>query len=286
MASPILIHEIDALAPYGDGSLVPTMGALHDGHVSLIRAARSLGGPVITSVFVNPTQFAPGEDFDSYPRDLDRDLDLAGTAGCDVVFAPSARSMYPEGPEASVSLAGASPLPKVARSPRLEDGDRPRFFGGVCLVVERLLRQCRPARAIFGEKDWQQLQVVRAMVRDTSDLAHIPIVSAPTIRESDGLAMSSRNRRIPTTERPRALGVVKALQVAQAAQHPETAERLMRETLIAHDLEVDYAVVRHPETLAPVHDLTEPSRALVAARLRWADDEVRLIDNRAMTVWP
>lgn len=286
MSTTTVIHDPGDLAPYADGTLVPTMGALHEGHLSLLRAARELGGPVIASIFVNPTQFAPGEDFETYPRDLDRDVALAEAAGCDAIYAPSAAAIYPEGPEAAVATAAAVEVPEVGRRPGLEDGDRPRFFGGVCLVVERLLRQTEPARAVFGEKDWQQLQVIRAMVRETPTLSDIPIFAASTVREPDGLALSSRNRRIPTEERPRALGVVKALQVAQAAQHPGTAEELMTETLLAHDLIVDYAVVRHPETLRPVRDLTEPTRALIAVRLRWSDGEVRLIDNRAMTVWP
>lgn len=286
MSKTTVIHDREALSPYAGAVLVPTMGALHEGHLSLIRAARGLGGPVVASVFVNPTQFAPGEDFDAYPRNLDRDVALAAEAGCDAIYAPSARTMYPEGPAAAVEAAAGVDLPDVARTPALEDGDRPRFFGGVCLVVARLLRHVRPTHAVFGEKDWQQLQVVRAMVRDTPDLRHVVVGSCPTVREPDGIAMSSRNERIPSTERGRALGLVKALQVAQAAQHPGTAEQLMTETLLAHDLEIDYAVVRHPETLAPVADLTAPTRGLVAARLRWADGDVRLIDNRAMTVWP
>ena len=152
-------------------------------------------------------------------------------------------------------------------------------------MVERLLRQVRPKIAIFGEKDWQQLQVVTAMVRDTPELASIAIAPGPLVRDPDGLAMSSRNTRIPAEERDRALGVPRALQVAHAAQHPETAEQLMRETLEAHGLEVDYAVVRDPATLEPVRDFTRPSRALVAARLDWEGGSVRLIDNAAMTVW-
>ncbi len=285
MTRPIVIHDPADLAPYAHGMFVPTMGALHDGHLSLIRQARTHGGPVIASVFVNPTQFAPGEDFDAYPRGLDRDLELAGSAGCDVVYAPNATTMYPEGPEAAVTAAAACALPEVAVRPRLEDADRPRFFGGVCLVVTRLLQHVRPTVAIFGEKDWQQLQVVTAMAAADPDLASIRIEPGPLVRDPDGLAMSSRNTRIPAELRDLALGVPRALQCAHAAQHPETAERLMRETLEAHDLEVDYAVVRDPATLRPVTDFARPTRALIAARLRWDDDSVRLIDNAPMTVW-
>lgn len=285
MGSPRIIHHPDQLAEFEGNAFVPTMGALHEGHLSLMRRAAAIGTPVIASIFVNPTQFAPGEDFESYPRGLDRDAGLAAAAGAEIVYAPSAATMYPEGPEAAVEAAAAFPLPAVATRPGLEDADRPRFFGGVCLVVERLLRQVRPKVAVFGEKDWQQLQVVTAMVRDTPDLASIAIDPAPIVRDPDGLAMSSRNTRIPPEERDRALGVARALQVAHAAQHPDTAEQLMRETLEAHDLEVDYAVVRDPATLGPVRDFTRPTRALVAARLAWDGGSVRLIDNAPMTVW-
>ncbi len=285
MPPPLVVHDPADLAPFAGGAFVPTMGALHDGHLSLMRQASTLGGPVIASVFVNPTQFAPGEDFEAYPRGLDRDVELAGVAGCDVIYAPNAATMYPEGAEAAVAAAAAFPLPEVATRPRLEDADRPRFFGGVCLVVTRLLEHVRPSVAVFGEKDWQQLQVVTAMVAADPDLASIRIEPGSLVRDPDGLAMSSRNARIPTELRDLALGVPRALQCAHAAQHPETAERLMRETLEAHELEVDYAVVRDPATLLPVSDFARPTRALVAARLRWENEWVRLIDNAAMTVW-
>lgn len=285
MSTPRIIHDPDVLESLHGGTFVPTMGALHEGHLSLVREARRRGGPVVVSVFVNPTQFAPGEDFDAYPRGLDRDAALAAEAGADAIFAPSAASMYPEGPEAAVAAAAAFPLPDVAQAPGLEDADRPRFFGGVCLVVDRLLRQVRPSAAIFGEKDWQQLQVVDAMVRSDESLANIEIVPGAIVRDPDGLAMSSRNSRIPPEERDRALGLPRALQVAHAAQHPDTAERLMVETLEAHGLEVGYAVVRDPRSLGPVQGFEEPTRGLVAATLRWDGGSVRLIDNRAMTVW-
>ena len=285
MPAPRIVHDPADLVDLDDGTFVPTMGALHDGHLSLIRRAGELGGPVVTSVFVNPTQFAPGEDFDAYPRGLERDVELAASAGAQVVYAPNAAAMYPEGPDAAVAAAASHHLPPVAVRPGLEDADRPRFFGGVCLVVARLLRQVHPAVAVFGEKDWQQLQVVRAMVTATPELAAITIEPGAIVRDPDGLAMSSRNARIPSDERDRALGVPRALQVAHAAQHPDTAERLMRETLEAHGLEVDYAVVRDPATLEKVTDFARPTRALVAARLSWDGGSVRLIDNAPMTVW-
>ena len=285
MPDPEIIHHPEGLRDFVGGTFLPTMGALHEGHLSLIRAAAGHEGPVLTSIFVNPTQFAPGEDFDAYPRGLDRDAALAGEAGCDAIYAPSAATMYPEGPAAAIAAAAAFPLPPVAVEPGLEDADRPRFFGGVCLIVDRLLRHARPARAMFGEKDWQQLQVIDAMVASDPELSGIAILPGPVIRDPDGLAMSSRNTRIPKSERDRALGITRGLQVAHAAQHPTTAESMMRETLEAHDLEIGYAVVRNPVTLLPVRDFTEPTRALVAAVLHWDGGSVRLIDNRAMTVW-
>lgn len=285
MSGPKIIHTPADLSSVSGASFVPTMGALHEGHLSLIRQAREFGGPVVASIFVNPTQFAPGEDFESYPRGLEDDVKRAGEAGCDIVYAPSASTMYPEGPEAAISAAADFPLPEVATTPRLEDGDRPRFFGGVCLVVSRLFQHVRPARAIFGEKDWQQLQVVAAMTAADPELRSIQVLPGRIVRDPDGLAMSSRNTRIPAEHRDRALGVPRALQVAHAAQHPRTAERMMKETLETHDLEVGYAVVRDPETLLEVSDFTRPTRGLIAATLRWDGGEVRLIDNRAMTVW-
>lgn len=281
----MIIHEPDRLADLAGCAFVPTMGALHEGHLSLIRQARELGGPVVASIFVNPTQFAPGEDFEAYPRGLERDARLAGEAGCDVIYAPSASTMYPEGPTAAIDAAAEWSLPPVATEPGLEDEDRPRFFGGVCLVVARLFQHIRPAKAVFGEKDWQQLQVIHAMTRAMPSLEEIEIVAGSIVRDPDGLAMSSRNTRIPAEHRDRALGLSRALQVAHAAQHPATAERMMRETLEAHDLDVGYAVVRAPDTLRKVDDFEVPSRGLVAATLRWDDGSVRLIDNRAMTVW-
>ena len=285
MSDPKIVHSPEEMSTLSRVSFVPTMGALHEGHLSLIRQARDLGGPVVVSVFVNPTQFAPGEDLEAYPRGLEQDVKLAGEAGCDIVYAPTVSTMYPEGPEAAIASAAEFPLPAVATEPGLEDGDRPLFFGGVCLVVSRLLQQVHPARAIFGEKDWQQLQVVSAMTAGDPEFRSIEILQGGIVRDPDGLAMSSRNQRIPPEQRDRALGVPRALQVAHAAQHPRTAERLMRETLEVHELEVGYAVVRHPQTLREVDDFTGPTRSLIAATLRWEGGEVRLIDNRAMTVW-
>lgn len=277
LAGMEVVRTAEALRPFWGGSFVPTMGALHAGHAALIRRAAEAGGPVVVSVFVNPTQFGPTEDFSRYPRTLDADIEVALEAGADVVFAPESDVIYPPG----VAI-DTPPLPSVATEPGLEDAHRPGHFTGVCQVVSRLFDLARPNYAIFGEKDFQQLRVIEAMVA-----AHemrwpgLLILAHPTVREPDGLALSSRNRYLRPEQRDRALGLSRALRVAHAAQRPETAETLMRETLEAHGLTIDYADVRDARTLLPVDSLEQPARALIAARL----DEVRLIDNQTMTVW-
>jgi pantoate--beta-alanine ligase len=185
--------------------------------------------------------------------------------------------MYP--PDEPVPVP---PLPDVATQPQLEDRFRPGHLAGVCQVVARLFDLTRPRCAIFGEKDYQQLLVIRAMVgQEHERWGDLEIVPHPTIRKSNGLAMSSRNAYLTESQRAQASGIPRALQIAHSAQHPETAERMMRETLEAHGLEVEYAVVRDAETLMPVETFARPSRGLIAARL----GEIRLIDNMAMTVW-
>lgn len=278
------------LAAIGGSAFVPTMGALHDGHASLLRRARETGLPVTLSIFVNPTQFGPNEDFSRYPRTLESDLAIARAEGVSAVFLPDVATLYPEGLEAANRLAEAIPLPPVANEPGLEDRCRPGHFSGVQLVVARLFDLVRPRVSVFGEKDWQQLKLVEAMVRREPDRwPGLEIVPHPTRREPDGLAMSSRNRYLRPEDRKRAIGVPRALQAAHAAQRVATAERLLRETLEAHGFEVEYAVVRDSETLMPVADFGGPTRALVAARLRWTENGeqrgVRLIDNAAMTIW-
>lgn len=274
-----VVHDADSLGAFAGCALVPTMGALHEGHGSLVRRAAGRGMPVVVTVFVNPTQFAPHEDFGRYPRTLEQDVAMAERCGADAVFAPDAATVYADGPEAARLEAGSWPLPAVATEPGLEDACRPGHFGGVCQVVSRLFDLTRPAVALFGEKDWQQLRVLSDMVAGSGGRwGALRVEQAPTVREPDGLAMSSRNRYLKPQQRDRALGLVRALQVAAGAQHPSTSERLMRGTLEAHGLEVDYAVVRDALTLRPVQGFERPTRALVAARL----DEVRLIDNLAM----
>lgn len=256
----------------GGGVLVPTMGALHQGHLSLIRLARHTSpGPVVVSVFVNPTQFNERADFERYPRNLDRDVALAESAGADIVFAPQPDEVYP--PDQAVSVP---PLPGVATRPGLEDAGRPGHFAGVCQVVSRLFDLCRPTHAIFGEKDWQQLQVVRAMV--AAQARDVTIVPHPVVREFDGLAMSSRNVLLSTEARRTALVLRHALIEAAQAATPAAGEDTMRRVLGHPGVEIQYAVIRDAETLetcSPAH----AARALVCARV----GGVRLLDNDA---WP
>jgi pantoate--beta-alanine ligase len=191
-------------------------------------------------------------------------------------------AIYPHGLDQARAEAAALPLPDIATKPGLEDGCRPGHFGGVALVVGRLFDLVRPAAAYFGEKDYQQLRLIEEMVAaDPSRFGGLRIVPCPTIRERDGLAMSSRNRYLSTAERDAAIALSRALQVAHSAQRVETAERLMRETLESFGLSVEYAVVRDARTLMPVAGFERPTRALIAARL----GSTRLIDNAPMTVW-
>ena len=277
-----VIEDHGELASLHGCGLVPTMGALHEGHASLIRRSARDGLPTVATIFVNPTQFGPREDFSKYPRTLEADLKLAESAGATAVFVPDATAIYPDGLEAAKAEAVAWPLPPSATRPGLEDRVRPGHFGGVCQVVARLFDLCRPSRAYFGEKDFQQLRVITEMVaRSEGRWGDLRIEPCGTVRERDGLAMSSRNRYLTADRRDTALGVYRALQMAMSAQRPGTAESIMRETLLEHGFEVDYAVVRDAETLLPVDGFETRCRALVAARL----PEVRLIDNMAMPVW-
>jgi pantoate--beta-alanine ligase len=277
-----VIHDPASLRALHGCALVPTMGALHDGHGSLVRRMAGRGLPVVVTVFVNPTQFGPREDFARYPRTLDADVALAGRCGADAVFAPPPEVIYPAGLDAARAEADAWPLPPAATEPGLEDACRPGHFGGVCQVVARLLDLCMPAEAVFGEKDYQQLLVLTQLAAAGRDRwPGLRVGAAPTVREHDGLAMSSRNRYLRPEQRDQALGLVRALQVAASAQHPATAEELMRATLADHGLDVDYAAVRDAATLRPVSGFERPTRALIAARL----GNVRLIDNMQMPVW-
>lgn len=280
-----ILRSGNECTPFHDGILVPTMGALHAGHGSLIRRAAVVGGPVVVTIFVNPTQFGPGEDYDRYPRTFDADVARAEASGAHAVFAPAPEEIYPRGIDAARSEAAVINLPDVARTPGLEDSCRPGHFGGVCQVVARLFELTRPRAACFGEKDFQQLRLIEELVAHPSIAAGCPsgieIVRCTTVREHDGLAMSSRNRYLAPTQRDQALGLYRALQSCMAAQRIATAELLMRGTLEEHGLEVEYATVRRSSDLMPATDFHEPTRALIAARLGSA----RLIDNMACPIW-
>ncbi|TVR98435.1 MAG: pantoate--beta-alanine ligase [Rhodospirillales bacterium] len=250
--------------------LVPTMGALHAGHIALVRHALEAADRVCVSVFVNPTQFGPNEDFAVYPRDEAGDAAKLAGAGAHLLFAPSADEMYPEGEVCRVTVPGLGDI--------LEGAFRPGFFTGVATVVAKLLIQASPDIAVFGEKDYQQLQVIRRMVRDL----HIPvrIEAAPTIRESDGLALSSRNAYLTADERAIAPELYATLmEVAHRARHDRATanvERWASDRLIeAGFTSVDYVTVRDAETLEPWPGGTRPGRVLGAAWL----GRTRLIDN-------
>jgi pantoate--beta-alanine ligase len=260
--------------------LVPTMGALHEGHQALIEQAAEQSGPTIVSIFVNPTQFAEEEDFDEYPRPLDRDLEVAAASGADIVFVPPCEEIYPEGQRAAQATAERISLPALATSPGLEDLIRPHFFAGVCLVVGRLLDMVKPRSCIFGEKDYQQLLVIRKLVQEKRNrFGDILIEASPTIRDSDGLALSSRNVHLTEPQKAIALGIPRALEAAKACSDIDEAQVTMRQVLAEHELDVDYAAIRHAELLSPPNQEGIPLRALVAARV----GSIRLIDNCAIS---
>ena len=250
--------------------LVPTMGALHEGHAALIAGSAAANPATVVSIFVNPTQFADPGDFARYPRSLARDAVFAGAHGATILFAPTTEEMYPAGFATSVEVAGLGE--------RWEGAARPGHFRGVATVVARLLGLVRPARAYFGEKDFQQLQIVRRL---HADLA-LPgeIVGWPTVREPDGLAHSSRNTRLSLDGRRSAVALPRALRAMAALARTEddaaalvaAGEAVLREATGVH---LDYLAVVDPATLAPVPRLVPGARAIVAAEV----GEVRLIDN-------
>ncbi|MBB6429991.1 pantoate--beta-alanine ligase [Algisphaera agarilytica] len=260
----------------GRVALVPTMGALHAGHLAHLGYARRAADHVVVSIFVNPTQFGPHEDFNRYPRTLEVDTAKCETAGADLVFAPEAETVYPPGVP-GVELT----VPGVADG--LEGAQRPGHFAGVCRVVLKLLNLVRPDAVTFGRKDYQQLAVVSAMINDL--MLPIDIIEVPTVREDDGLAMSSRNRYLEGDERKHALGLSKALKQAQqmaadGEPDPVAIEAMMRDVMQAYHLEVDYAAVRHARTLGEIDSVVPTeSVALVAGRL----GKVRLIDNAVLS---
>ncbi|MCV7104068.1 pantoate--beta-alanine ligase [Mycobacterium palustre] len=252
--------------------LVPTMGALHDGHLSLVRAAKRVpGSVVVVSIFVNPLQFGAGEDLEAYPRTLDDDLALLRAEGVEIVFTPTAAAMYPNGLRTTVQ-----PGPLAAE---LEGGARPTHFAGVLTVVAKLLQIVRPDRIFFGEKDYQQLVLIRQMVADLN--IDVAVVGVPTVREADGLAMSSRNRYLDPTQRELAVALSAALTAGAhaATQGPRAALDAARAVLDATPgLVLDYLELRDAE-LGPVGD--NPSgRLLVAARI----GSTRLLDNVSIQI--
>ena len=252
-------------------ALVPTMGALHRGHLALVREAHRRARRVVVSIFVNPTQFAPHEDFSSYPREYKEDVTALTTAKVDLVWAPSAEAMYPDGFATRIEPQGAAKA-------GLEDKFRPHFFGGVATVVAKLFTQTAPDFALFGEKDYQQLRVVTQMAKDL-DLP-VKIVGVPTVRERDGLALSSRNAYLSVQERATAPTLYRVL-IAGAARvkRGEPLEMVLEEARaeIAHaGFGLDYLEARHALTLAPVASRKDgPIRLLVAAKI----GKTRLIDN-------
>jgi pantoate--beta-alanine ligase len=254
----------------GPVGVVPTMGYLHDGHLALVRRARAECGATIVTLFVNPAQFGPNEDLARYPRDFERDRELCAREGVDVLFAPPVEEVYPGGFATQVEV---EPL-----SRRWEGEHRPGHLRGVATVVAKLLLMTGADRAYFGEKDYQQLQVVTRLARDLN--IPVEIVGCPTVREADGLALSSRNVYLTAEERPRAVSLSRGLRAAQRAyaageRSGERLEALIGGAVRAAGLSLDYAVVVDPETLEPLDEVGGRARALVAARL----GRVRLIDN-------
>jgi len=251
--------------------LVPTMGALHQGHLSLVRAAQAACDVVVVSIFVNPTQFGPREDFASYPRDFEQDCRTLEGAGVDLVFAPSVEEMYPAGASTFVEVAGLSD--------RLDGASRPGHFRGVATVVAKLLNIFAPEHAFFGQKDAAQVAVLRKMVHDLQFAVQLEV--CPTVREADGLALSSRNRNLSDEQRRQALVLSRALVVVQrqfqAGEHDSgkllaEALRVIREE---PTVEVDYLRVVDPLTLEDVTDVRQGALVAVAARV----GATRLIDN-------
>src|ERR1700752_5282241 len=244
---PSLRRKLDGLrARKASVALVPTMGALHDGHVSLVRLAKRRAKRVIVSIFVNPTQFAPTEDFGSYPRTWKDDIAKLAAEDVDAVWHPDVKTMYPDGFATRI-------VPEGPATAGLEDRFRPHFFGGVATVVGKLFTQCRPDVAIFGEKDFQQLRVVARMAADL-DLG-VKVVGSKTVRKRDGLAMSSRNVYLSAEQRRVAPTLFQAMKETarrlRAGEDLQTAQTQAIETISAAGFAVDYFETRHAETLAP-----------------------------------
>ncbi len=269
----VAVMEAERDAMTGTVGFVPTMGYLHEGHLSLVRRARQDCDHTVVSIFVNPTQFGPQEDFERYPRDTQRDLGLLSGLGVDVVFMPTVEEMYPPGFEDWVEVRG--PLTE-----RLEGAARPGHFRGVTTVVARLFRIVRPHRAYFGQKDAQQLRVVRRMVEELE--LPVQIVAMPTVREPDGLAMSSRNVYLSKEERERALVLSKSLALSrrmvvdEGVRDAEEVRRAVRQMVArTPGVELEYVSVSDEATFLEADEINGPVLVLVAARV----GTTRLIDN-------
>lgn len=281
------LTTLDALRAELDGvrlsgrsiGLVPTMGALHEGHLSLIDRSTSENGFTVVTVFVNPTQFRPGEDLDAYPRQLERDVALAAGRGADIVFAPSPEEVYPDGYATTIATSGITEA--LCGSPERRGH---QHFDGVTTVVAKLFNMTQADRAYFGQKDAQQVAVIRRMARDLN--FRTTIVACPTVREADGLALSSRNVYLGTDERPRALALSRSLQqTATAIAAGERRAAVLIDaairTLAATD-HVEYFELVNPDTLTQVNVVDGPVLAAVCARV----GDTRLIDNMLLTPSP
>ncbi len=280
-SKPVVVSGVAAARAYRAGldgtvALVPTMGALHDGHLEHIRVCRGLADHVLVSVFVNPAQFNQGEDYKRYPRSLEVDIQKCATAGAAGVFTPDADELYPPGqPDVETDAPGITV--------GLEGQDRPGHFQGVCRVVVKLLNILQPDMVSFGLKDYQQLRVVQAVVTDMMMPARVIEIS--TVREADGLAMSSRNMRLDAEQRRRGLGLYKALIAAKrlveedGETDPQAVEGVMRAVMQSHQIEVGYTAVRHPQTLGELGCIEPALTGGVVALVAGGVGPVRLIDN-------
>ena len=269
-----LVAGVAALrVSHGGLALVPTMGALHAGHLDLLKVARAQGGAVAASIFVNPAQFGPLEDLAQYPRDEPGDLEKLRRAGCDLAWLPSAADIYPRGDVTMIDVAG----------PALgwEGAARPGHFRGVATVVAKLFGHVRPDSAVFGEKDWQQLQVIRRMAADL--LLPVRVIGAPVVRDTDGLALSSRNRFLTTAERaaaPVLYRVLRGAAVAVASSVPvEIALREAHAALTGAGLRVDYLALVDGASMSEIREPQPGARLIAAAKL----GSVRLLDNVGLT---
>jgi len=267
-----LKEEIKAYGKNKTIGFVPTMGYLHEGHLSLIKRAKMENDIVVVSIFVNPTQFGPGEDFESYPRDFEKDARLAEAAGADILFLPDAKEIYPVGSSTIVEVQG--PITK-----KLCGNSRPTHFKGVTTVVNMLLNMVSPDKAYFGQKDAQQVAVIKKMIRDLH--MQVAIVTCPIIREADGLALSSRNVGLKTEERNQALVLGRALNIAKDLWISGGNDVATLKTVIANEIntmplaDIDYVDILDFNSLEEIQKIDAPALAAVAVRF----GKTRLIDN-------